>query len=172
MKLWRLKPGCIAAVQVKMSGWTEKNSKLEKKSAFFFFFFPPSPFSSFHWGKTFQCLELNPSWHRRSIPFVGARYQNEEKGKKTSKLKSKKLKYTQNPSPLPLPTQPQLELKCCFILSPDWGVCHGENAQDVPSNGHMTCPAHCRDHSRLQPTTSSQWKPLFNSISWKLSISW
>lgn len=98
-------------------------------------------------------------------PFLGAHYQNdEEKGENQSKLKSKKPKHTQNPSPLPLPAQPQLELKCCFILSPVWGVCHGENAQDVPSNGHMTCPAHCRDHSRLQLTTSSQKKPPVNPM--------
>lgn len=157
MKLGTLKPGCIAAVQV------QKTASFKK---LVFFFFPsPSPLFPFHWGKKhFSAWNLHPAWHRRSIPFRGARYQNdEEKGEKESKLKSKKPKRAQNLSPLPLPAQPQLELKCCFILSPDWGVCHGENPEDVPSNGHMTCPGHCRDHSRLQLTASSQ-KTLFNSM--------
>lgn len=41
-----MKLGCIAAVQVKMLGWTEKNSKLLKKISFFFLL--PPLFLLFH----------------------------------------------------------------------------------------------------------------------------
>lgn len=34
-----------------------------------------------------------------------------------------------------------------------------KNPQDVPSKGHMTGPAHCRDHSRLQLATPIKKPP-------------
>lgn len=159
MKLGTLKPGCIAAVQVK------KIASFKKLAFFFFFFSSPSPLFPFHWGKTFQCLEPAPCLTQEEHPLsrssLPERWGEGRKTKQTQKQEAQT--HTKSLSPLPLPAQPQLELKCCFILSPDWGVCHKENPEDVPSNGHMTCPGHCRDHSRLQLTTSSQKTP-FNSM--------
>lgn len=75
MKLGTVKTECIAAVQVKTLGWTQKIASL-KNCLFLFFFF------SFYWGKHFSVWKPAPCMTQSSIPFLGAYYWNDKEGKK------------------------------------------------------------------------------------------
>lgn len=105
MKLGTVKTGCIAAVQARTSGWTQKVAGVSS------FFLPPLFFLFLFLEVSISVPETCPTHTQHSPPRSSllkrqGEEQNPQAPAHTTSLSSS------------LPAQPQLELKCSFILSP------------------------------------------------------
>lgn len=104
MKLGTVKTGCIAAVQARTSGWTQKVAGVSS------FFLPPLFFLFLEVSISVPAPCTTHTEH--SLPRSSLlKRQGEEQNPQAPA-------HTTSPSSS-LPARSQLELKCSFILSPD-----------------------------------------------------